>query len=275
MEQTPLQRGFVGTKTRCLRCFLHRHISLTTTTLKQTVLLLFTAILLYISFVIPQQRPDAHAQEMTLATGYACNWHQVTTGQTLGQISHYYHANLWNIARTNHISNINLIFIGQHLCIPHRIAAAQNMASGLFISGNVRWYAYNALDWSTRSEVEQTIRQTAARYNLPANLMLAIAWQESGWTQHIIARDGGIGTMQIMPYTAQLLNRQVNGRYDPYKLQDNIELAAIYLSSLWHGFGGNKTNIISAYNEGGWNVLHRGIFNWPYVRNVNALMYYF
>ncbi|GER86119.1 hypothetical protein KDW_02810 [Dictyobacter vulcani] len=112
----------------------------------------------------------------------------------------------------------------------------------------------------------------AARYGLPQSLMLAIAWQESGWNQHVIAQDGGIGMMQIMPYTAQGLNRQVNGHYDPYKLQDNIELGAIYLRSLWHGFHGNKTQIISAYNEGGWNVQHRGIFNWRYVNSVHALM---
>ena len=78
--------------------------------------------------------------------------------------------------------------------------------------------------------------------------------------------------MQIMPYTAMGLNRQVRARYDPYKLRDNIELAAIYLSSLWRGFGGNIVCVISAYNQGGWSVQHRGILNWPYVRSVQALM---
>jgi Transglycosylase SLT domain/LysM domain len=199
-----------------------------------------------------------------------CLWYHVVAGDTMGNISHYYRVNIWIIARANSIRNINLIYVGQNFCIPH---AAKRAISGIQSNGKVRWYAYNALEWSNRRQTNTLIRRAATRHGLSANLMLAIAWQESGWTQHVIARDGGIGVMQVMPYTAQSLNRQVHGHYDPYKLGDNIELGAIYLKSLSHGFHGNLTRIISAYNEGGWNVEHRGIFNWPYVRNVRVLMY--
>ena len=116
------------------------------------------------------------------------------------------------------------------------------------------------------------LRRAAARYGLPANLLLAIAWQESGWYQHVIARDGGIGTMQVMPYTAMGINAGTGIRRDPYHLWDNINLGATYLSWLWHNFHGNLERVISAYNEGGWAVIHRGIFNWSYVRNVLSLM---
>jgi hypothetical protein len=33
---------------------------------------------------------------------------------------------------------------------------------------------------------------------VPANLIDAIAWEESGWQSTIIACDGGIGTMQMI-----------------------------------------------------------------------------
>jgi soluble lytic murein transglycosylase-like protein len=143
----------------------------------------------------------------------------------------------------------------------------------MLANNTVRWYAYTSLDWSTKTQATTLIRRTAARYGLAANLLLAIAWQESGLTQHVISRDGGIGIMQIMPYTANGLNKQVRMSYDPYKLVDNIELGAIYLRTLMHSFHGNLTLVISAYNEGGWNVVHRGIFNWRYVHNVRALMH--
>jgi hypothetical protein len=78
--------------------------------------------------------------------------------------------------------------------------------------------------------------------------------------------------MQLMPRTASGLNAQAHAHYNPYKLADNIALGAIYLHSLWRGLHGNLTKVISAYNEGGWNVVHRGIFNWRYVNNVKALM---
>ena len=117
------------------------------------------------------------------------------------------------------------------------------------------WYAYNALDWSSRYQVSSILHQVAYRYGLPANLLMAIAWQESGWNQHVIAWDGGIGI-----------------RRNPYHLYDNINLGATYLSWLYHNFRGNLYNTISAYNEGGWAVIHRGIFNWHYVNNVLSLM---
>jgi len=116
------------------------------------------------------------------------------------------------------------------------------------------------------------LRLVAARYSLPANLLLAIAWQESGWYQHVIAWDGGIGVMQLMPYTAMGINAGTGMRRDPYRLWDNINLGATYLSWLWRDFHGYLAKVISAYNEGGWAVIHRGIFNWRYVRNVLYLM---
>ena len=116
------------------------------------------------------------------------------------------------------------------------------------------------------------LRQAAYRYGLPANLLLAIAWQESNWTQHVIAWDGGIGVMQLMPYTAASINAGTGIRRNPYNLWDNINLGATYLNWLWHNFRGNLVDVISAYNEGGWAVIHRGIFNWNYVNSVLYLM---
>ena len=116
------------------------------------------------------------------------------------------------------------------------------------------------------------LRQAASSHGLPTNLLLAIAWQESGWNQHVIAWDGGIGVMQVMPYTAMGINAGTGIRRNPYHLWDNINLGATYLSWLWSSFHGNLVDVISAYNEGGWSVIHRGIFNWSYVNNVLYLM---
>ncbi len=203
--------------------------------------------------------------------GKVCTWHTVRAGDTLSRIAWQHGSTIWILARTNHIANVNLIYINQRLCIPVAMGGYRAI-SGLLANGAVRWYAHNALEHSTQPQVVSLLYRAAARYGLPPSLLLAIAWQESGWRQHVISPDGGIGTMQIMPYTAMGLNRQVRARYDPYKLADNIELGAIYLSSLWRGFGGNIVYVISAYNQGGWSVKHRGIFNWPYVRSVQALM---
>lgn len=240
----------------------------------QALLLIFIVILLFSSFIMPHQQRNAFAN-VTIPEGYACSWHQVAEGDTLSALSLYYQVKTKAITRANHIHNPDIIFTGQQLCIPHVIArhASYNRHHGVLSNGRVRWYAYDALERSNHKQVVRLLRRAAARHRLPYNLLLAIAWQESGWRQHVIAHDGGIGAMQIMPYTAQSLNRMVHRHYDPYKLADNIELGAIYLRALHYHFHGNLAKVISAYNEGGWNVVHRGIFNWRYVHSVRALMH--
>jgi LysM repeat protein len=232
----------------------------------RAMLLVLITLLSLGSWIIMAVQADADG--INPGPGKVCGWHTVLAGDSLGRISDDYHTNIWSLARLNHIADIDWIFVGQRLCIP----TSAGSVSGLLPNGGIRKFAYNALEKSSRRQVASLLRRASARHNLPANLVMAIAWQESGWNQHVIAHDGGIGTMQIMPSTAQSLNRQVNGHYDPYKLRDNIELGAIYLHSLWQGFHGDETKVISAYNQGGWSVIHKGISNWDYVHSVQTLM---
>ncbi|GHO96720.1 hypothetical protein KSF_067680 [Reticulibacter mediterranei] len=232
------------------------------------MLLFFSfAVLLFLgSLAADCSLPDAYASA-TPGPGKACHWYAVRSGDNLTRIAANTKTSIQTLARANHLKNINLIYKKQVLCIPYLI-----QQSGLMSNGTIRWYAYNALESATRGQVITTLQQAAAYYHLPASLVQAIAWQESGWQQRIISRDGGIGVMQIMPYTAMGLNTSARKHYDPYKLRGNIYLGTYYLAILWHNFHGDLNKVISAYNEGGWAVVHRGIFNWRYVKNVRSLM---
>jgi hypothetical protein len=72
---------------------------------------------------------------------------------------------------------------------------------------------------------------------VPANLMKAVAWQESGWQSTIIACDGGIGTMQVMPGTAKFVNNRFGTGYNVNTLAGNTSLGAAYLEWLTMYFG--------------------------------------
>jgi soluble lytic murein transglycosylase-like protein len=72
---------------------------------------------------------------------------------------------------------------------------------------------------------------------VPASLMKAIAWQESGWQSTIIACDGGIGTMQVMPGTAAFINQRFGTDYSVSTLDGNTALGAAYLEWLIMYFG--------------------------------------
>jgi LysM repeat protein len=243
---------------------LARGLRLPSTKLTLTLLSIF---LLAGGFLALGLRSNLLATSMR--TDSTCSWYTVNTGDTVTFIAQQYHTTISVLISVNTLVNPDLIFVGQRLCIPSR---RSGHSSGMQPNGVVRWYAYGALDWSSHSQVRSILYQNASRYHLPVKLLLAIAWQESGWNQHVIAKDGGIGVMQLMPYTAMDINSSTGKVLDPYELQDNIELGATYLGWLWHEFHGNLSEVISGYNEGGWAVTHRGIFNWQYVHSVQTLM---
>lgn len=252
LQATPMRfyRGFV----RGLRVFLKKFTLIVLSTLLLCASIAIT--ILPAGFLAAQNRR-------------ACAWYTVEAGDTLTDIAMHYHTTIFTLAHTNGIQDVNLIFVNQRLCIPSR---QRSGPAGITASGTVRWYAYNALEWSSRPQVHRLLYHAAAVHHLPAKLLMAIAWQESNWTQHVIAWDGGIGVMQLMPYTAMEVNADTGQQLDPYDLQDNLDLGATYLAWLWQAFHGNLVKVISAYNEGGWAVEHDGIFNWQYVDNVLALM---
>ena len=133
---------------------------------------------------------------------------------------------------------------------------------------------------------------------VPANLMKAIAWQESGWQSAIIACDGGIGTMQIMPGTVSQINHRFGTSHNVNTLDGNTDLGANYLQWLMMYFGlfyfgqNFDLSVAAPIGAGGANSASSrwwspritsgpaalenddntlSIPNWPYVNNVLAL----
>ena len=196
----------------------------------------------------------------------SCPAYTIRWGDTLWQIAQRFHTNTWTLVQLNHIANPNLIIAGQTICVG---AASTRVSGGNGGGGS------DPLEWTNRAEVRNMLLAAADQHHLPRNLVLAIAWQESSWTQHVISWDGGVGTMQLMWYTTQWLNGDMGTRYNPDSLYGNIELGTSYLAMLWHDFNGNLDDLISAYNEGERAVRTYGIFNWHYVNNVVSLMRYF
>lgn len=159
---------------------------------------------------------------------------------------------------------------------------------------------------ATRGQVKAALGDAAAKtywptsapdLTIPLNLVKATAWQESGWQSHIIACDGGIGLMQVMPATAEWMNQRFGESYDVDDYRDNAYLGANYLAWLTKYIGDMYFDsdyrldaglctaelnscllnaVIAAYNYGHVAVAREGeplsIPNPQYVRNVRALM---
>jgi soluble lytic murein transglycosylase-like protein len=158
---------------------------------------------------------------------------------------------------------------------------------------------------ASRAEVKTALTDAAGRtywptsapsIKVPLDLVKATAWQESGWQSNIVACDGGVGLMQVMPGTRDYINMRFGQSYDIDDYRDNAVLGANYQAWLIKYFGDTYFDgtysvaagdcaddadlcllnvVIAAYNVGFGAVdTDAGLVipNKLYVQNVRALM---
>jgi soluble lytic murein transglycosylase-like protein len=115
--------------------------------------------------------------------------------------------------------------------------------------------------------------------SVPSSLMNAVAMAESTWRSNVIACDGGIGTMQIMPGTASFIHDRFNSSYNVNTLSGNTAIGAAYVQWLTVYFGvfyfgesfdldasapvgdGGATVVLRDAVIAAYNVGHRGVEN--------------
>lgn len=97
--------------------------------------------------------------------------------------------------------------------------------------------------------MDQIFDQAATTYNVPKDLLKAVAKAESNFNAKAVSSCGAMGIMQLMPATASALG--VTNAYDP---KQNIMGGAKYLSQLLDKYKGNVSYAVAAYNAGGGNV---------------------
>ncbi len=111
-------------------------------------------------------------------------------------------------------------------------------------------------------------------YKLDPALIEGLAWQESGWQQHLISEAGAVGVMQIMPETGRftgvnILQRSVNTAI----LEHNVEAGVAFFAYLLQQAKGDQQLAVAGYYQGLRSVRQKGMFaeTKRYVANVMAL----
>lgn len=97
--------------------------------------------------------------------------------------------------------------------------------------------------------MDEMFKEAAKKYNVPENLLRAVAQTESDFDPKAVSGCGAVGVMQLMPGTAKDL-----GVSDPYDAEQNINGGAKYISSLLKKYGGDVDLALAAYNAGPGNV---------------------
>lgn len=138
---------------------------------------------------------------------------------------------------------------------------------------------------------EDTIRQTAEKYGVPADVAIGVGLLENGGSETAKSKAGALGVFQLMPSTARNLgltvNKKVDQRKDPAK---NIDAGMRYLSSNYFRFGdwgfatwayhageGNVAKAVQLYFKENYNVALGGLKDIEqmkkYITNSGATIY--
>jgi len=204
----------------------------------------------------------------------------VSAGDTVDGLAFRFGVTPAALVAANDLLNPNVIFIGQKLIIPGVTdsapaapapAASAPAASApapaaqpfVAISGPLTPLVAPApgppdfpaglLHHSSRLALRPEMQAAAAAAGIPAGLLEATAWMESGWQTRVVSSTGAVGVLQIEPETATWISTDLLGlptTLDARNAADNIRMSAAYLAWLLHQTNGNVADALGGYYQG-------------------------
>ena len=207
--------------------------------------------------------------------------HYVREGDTLSAIADAYGLSVRELVWLNGLDDPDLIFPGEWIALgpsdtspttagEDAAPATSNGADALPAvdaqldvtpSAAVELAPPAALpEWVDRETVRTELVVAASKWGWDPYLIMALAWQESGWRQDEVSGVGAIGVMQVMPDTAAELDAWLFQRgADPWNsVWDNIETGVAFLTCLYQESGDVELAIGSYYQ--GWGSVQRDGF---------------
>ena len=197
--------------------------------------------------------------------------HVVSRGSTLWNIALRYGVSVSAIVAANRIANPSLIFSGQRLVIPRASGPAARAAR---TASRPRMSTSMANLVAQRSWMRGILIRHADHGRVPRALVLAVAWQESGWQQDVVSHAGAVGVMQLMPGTADWVGQTMLGR--PVRInraRSNIAAGVRLLRYYLDRYDGNLDLVLAAYYQGQRAVDTHGIYpvSRPYIASIRYL----
>lgn len=228
------------------------------------------------SLLIPGNGAPATAQQA--APTPATTPYVVQPGDTLSGIAKAHHLTTAAIAQANQLTGNLTIYVGQTLALPSGNATGTN---GVFMA-TPRDPSYAAAIAASgaqlagrpnpnKATISSMVRAEATRQGVPVALALAVADQESGFSQRMVSATNAVGVMQLMPSTAAWIADYTKQPLDRYNVSDNIRGGVTLLRVLLAN--ANVSDSVAGYYQGLASVRANGMYadTKAYVANVLAL----
>lgn len=182
--------------------------------------------------------------------------HVVQPGESVGVIAASHGVATADIVQLNGLADANRIRIGQVLLVPggSTVAVPAESVADRYpnLPGSIR-------DNPDRVALVPSFERWAAHYGIAPDLVMAVAYHESGWQTDVVSSKGAIGVGQLLPGTADWLATEVIGvpTLDPAVPDDNIRMSTRFLQWLLVRLG-DEERALAAYYQGPTSLLLRG-----------------
>jgi LysM repeat protein len=202
----------------------------------------------------------------------------VNLGDTLSAIAARNGTTVASLAAANGISNPNLVIAGSRLVLPSATTSSASASpvsySTSASSGSSSSLPSQLLNHPDRLALQPYFLQAASNFGVPASLLEAMCWWESGWQAGVISSTGAQGIGQLEPATVQAMRAQLhNPNLNPMVASDNIEMSAAFLHDLLQETGGSARLALASYYQGFSSVRLVGMFT-STVQYVNGITSY-
>ena len=182
----------------------------------------------------------------------------VKPGDGVFRIATHFSADWRWLVRRNRIPASLVIHPGQRLVVGHALKRTVAKAKPQKV---------------TKEYVRRLIAKEARASGVDVPLALALAYNESGFQQHVTSSVGAVGVMQVMPGTGKWVSVHLVGRtLNLRDVEDNV-LAGIRYFKLLLRITGRTDQALAGYYQGLASVRKRGMYDdtKAYVKNILAL----
>ncbi len=172
--------------------------------------------------------------------------HTVGSGETLSGIAADHGVTVRSLAAFNGITDFNLVRSGQRLSVPR--AGSPRPGDGGVDASRLPSRLQSSPE---RLQLVPRFEHWAATYGVPTDLLMAMAWVESGWQNHVVSSAGAMGIGQLMPDTVTWMRDVIlRESLDPDDPDDNIRMSARYLRWLLDRTEGDPATALAGYYQG-------------------------